>query len=276
MSVPVLGSYLSPAYDDRPAQSTFPVSTSAYDGISLGRPLSFASPFPSEPSSSRRRSWFQSTASDADYVAADDSTYIDYSQADTTPAPSPEQRADDIQRLARRLSRTVSRGSDTAEKAKGSDAPLHPNPFEYEAGSLLDPFSDTFDARAWVRSMAASSRDSALSRLSGVAYRDLSVHGFGSDSGGSRVVQPRLRIDYQRTVGNLPLSMVSGLWNWVTGRRKKVQILQGLDGFLEAGEMLVVLGPPGSGCTTFLKTIAGEMNGLYLDRTAQLNYRGGP
>lgn len=29
-----------------------------------------------------------------------------------------------------------------------------------------------------------------------------------------------------------------------------------------------------SGCTTLLKTIAGEMNGIYLDEAAHMNYRG--
>lgn len=29
-----------------------------------------------------------------------------------------------------------------------------------------------------------------------------------------------------------------------------------------------------SGCTTLLKTIAGEMNGIYLDSESELNYRG--
>jgi ATP-binding cassette subfamily G (WHITE) protein 2 (PDR) len=60
----------------------------------------------------------------------------------------------------------------------------------------------------------------------------------------------------------------------VSNRKRKVQILKGVDGVLESGEMLVVLGPPGSGCSTFLKTIAGEMNGIYLDEGADLNYRG--
>ena len=60
----------------------------------------------------------------------------------------------------------------------------------------------------------------------------------------------------------------------ILGRKRKVQILNGIDGVLDAGEMLVVLGPPGSGCTTFLKTIAGEMNGIYLDGDSHLNYRG--
>lgn len=38
--------------------------------------------------------------------------------------------------------------------------------------------------------------------------------------------------------------------------------------------MLMVLGPPGSGCSTLLKTIAGEMNGIYLDEHSSMNYRG--
>lgn len=56
--------------------------------------------------------------------------------------------------------------------------------------------------------------------------------------------------------------------------RRKVQILTGFDGVLDSGEMLVVLGPPGSGCTTFLKTIAGNMHGIYLDEGVEMNYRG--
>jgi ABC-type hemin transport system ATPase subunit len=38
--------------------------------------------------------------------------------------------------------------------------------------------------------------------------------------------------------------------------------------------MLVVLGRPGSGCTTFLKTIAGEMHGLNITEDSHINYQG--
>jgi len=40
--------------------------------------------------------------------------------------------------------------------------------------------------------------------------------------------------------------------------------------------MLVVLGRPGSGCSTLLKTIAGETNGFFVDERAHLNYQGIP
>jgi ABC-type multidrug transport system ATPase subunit len=39
-------------------------------------------------------------------------------------------------------------------------------------------------------------------------------------------------------------------------------------------EMLVVLGRPGSGCTTLLKTIAGETHGLNTTGDAHINYQG--
>lgn len=55
---------------------------------------------------------------------------------------------------------------------------------------------------------------------------------------------------------------------------RKIDILQGLDGVVHAGEMLVVLGPPGSGCSTFLKTISGETHGFYVDDKSYLNYQG--
>lgn len=40
--------------------------------------------------------------------------------------------------------------------------------------------------------------------------------------------------------------------------------------------MLVVLGRPGSGCSTFLKTIAGETHGFYIDQASDINYQGIP
>ena len=43
----------------------------------------------------------------------------------------------------------------------------------------------------------------------------------------------------------MPLSWFSSARDAITGRRRKVQIINKFDGVLEAGEMLVVLGPPG-------------------------------
>lgn len=55
--------------------------------------------------------------------------------------------------------------------------------------------------------------------------------------------------DYQKTVSNMPLSWAGALRSKISGRKRKVQILNGIDGVLESGEMLVVLGPPGRSVT---------------------------
>jgi ATP-binding cassette subfamily G (WHITE) protein 2 (PDR) len=88
------------------------------------------------------------------------------------------------------------------------------------------------------------------------------------------ISQSRLTADYQKTVGNVPLFVAQSAMDWAFGRKRKVQILNQFDGLIKSGEMLVVLGPPGSGCSTMLKTIAGEMNGIYMDEESDLNYMG--
>lgn len=101
-------------------------------------------------------------------------------------------------------------------------------------------------------------------RTLGVSFSNLNVHGFGSDT------------DFQKSVGNVWLEAV-GLARRLMGRRqRKIGILQDLEGLVEAGEMLVILGPRGSGCTTFLKTMAGDTYGLYVDENSSLNYQGMP
>ncbi|WWC86557.1 uncharacterized protein L201_001434 [Kwoniella dendrophila CBS 6074] len=166
------------------------------------------------------------------------------------PSVTPEQRHKQVTGLARQLSRQ-------SVNTNGNN-----DIFNYTPDSDLDPFSDNFDARKWVKQMAKASLDSSPRRTAGISYSGLSVHGFGSDA------------DYQKTVSNIPLSLVSSARDLVSNRKRKVHILNDMDGVLESGEMLVVLGPPGSGCTTLLKTIAGEHNGIFLNEDAEINYRG--
>jgi len=166
---------------------------------------------------------------------------------------SDEDSAQEVKRLARQLT------------LQSSYSDVEGNPFEASAGSIIDPASDNFKARAWVKSMlklSALDQEHNLSRSAGVAFRNLSAHGFGAAT------------DYQKSVGNLPFKL------WGTARRllgqkqRRIDILRNFDGLVPAGEMLVVLGPPGSGCSTFLKTIAGETHGFQVDDTSYINYQG--
>lgn len=51
-------------------------------------------------------------------------------------------------------------------------------------------------------------------------------------------------------------------------------ILNEFDGVLKSGEMLVVLGRPGSGCSTLLKTLMGELHGLDMKSHSEIHYNG--
>lgn len=157
-----------------------------------------------------------------------------------------------------RLSRTDTRQS-------VADALYQQNPFEPEPGSVLDPHSENFKPRVFAKALLnLNSRDpeNFQLRTAGFAFRNLNVYGFGSTT------------DYQKTVGNAPLSILGPLRRLFGGGQRKIDILQGLDGVVNSGELLVVLGPPGSGCSTFLKTISGETHGFFIDKASMINYQG--
>lgn len=138
---------------------------------------------------------------------------------------------------------------------------LYPDP-----GSCLDPQSPLFDGRLWVKTFfdLYNSNLAATPRSLGVAFRNLTVS--GSSSGAK----------YQTTTGNVFLGAAQSLARRVAGvqQSQQVAILQDFEGVLDAGELLLVLGPPGSGCSTLLKTIAGETAGLLVSDETEWNYRG--
>ena len=162
-------------------------------------------------------------------------------------------REDAVHQLARRL---------TAQSQQSSS---QANPFNAPPNSALDPNGENFNARAWTKAMLnlqLQDEDAAPVRTAGVAFRNLNVHGFGTDA------------DYQKSVGNVWLEGPSLVRKLMGNKGRKINILRECDGLVEAGEMLVVLGPPGSGCSTFLKTITGETHGFFVDQNSHINYQG--
>ncbi|KAK8136775.1 abc protein [Apiospora sp. TS-2023a] len=57
-------------------------------------------------------------------------------------------------------------------------------------------------------------------------------------------------------------------------KTKRVEILRSLDGIVTSGEMLLVLGRPGSGCSTFLKALSGNTAGFRIADDTKVNYQG--
>jgi ABC-type multidrug transport system ATPase subunit len=165
-----------------------------------------------------------------------------------------KRRDDEVTQLARKIT-TQSRHST-----------YNDNPFEAQRDTILDPASPNFSPRAFAKSLLnlqARDPEKWKQRTAGFAFKDLNVYGFGAET------------DYQKTVGNVVLEAV-GFAKKLLGMAtpRKIDILQNLDGVVHSGEMLVVLGPPGSGCSTFLKTIAGETNGFFIEEKSQVNYQG--
>lgn len=136
-----------------------------------------------------------------------------------------EKRDREIQNLARHLS------------TRTQHSTYQRNPFDAGEGSILDPHSPTFNPRAFAKSLLnlqARDPEKWKKRTAGFAFKELNIFGFGSMT------------DYQKSVGNILFEAV-GLAKKFLGMSKprKIDILQGLDGLVQNGEMLVVLGPPG-------------------------------
>ncbi|KAF2402846.1 ATP-binding cassette transporter ABC2 [Trichodelitschia bisporula] len=84
----------------------------------------------------------------------------------------------------------------------------------------------------------------------GVGWEDLRVRGVGLGRGGVK------------TFGWVLVGWINP-WAWVRPlvrkeKKAEVDILSGFMGVAKPGEMVLVLGRPGSGCSTFLKTIANQ------------------
>lgn len=170
-----------------------------------------------------------------------------------------DEAEDDAAEMRRRSSvvQALARSYSRASGAPGG------NPFFAGEDSPLNPHSENFDGKLWAKSIVELvNQDGANFRSTGVCFQHMNVHGYGEAT------------DYQADVANVWLGL-AGMARKVTGGdRQRIDILRDFDGLVRNGEMLVVLGPPGAGCSTMLKTISGEMNGIYLDEDAYFNYQG--
>ena len=148
-----------------------------------------------------------------------------------------------------RLASTLSRRDTYAELGPGDPA--------------LDPSSPNFDAYKWARVMVRLSTEKGIAqRKAGIVFKNLRVTGAGKG------------LMLQNTVGSA-LAMPFRLGE-VLGRGKEKVILNNFEGVVKPGELLVVLGRPGSGCSTLLKTLMGETKGLKVDSGSVIHYDGIP
>lgn len=130
---------------------------------------------------------------------------------------------------------------------------------------VLDPNSPKFDLHKYLR-MTLSILDNENIKLkrAGAVLKRVNVTGTGS------------ALSLQSTVGSLLSSplRINGLFN--LSHKQPKHILHDFDSLIKSGELLIVLGRPGSGCSTFLKVMTGEMHGLQLEKESVVHYNGIP
>lgn len=100
---------------------------------------------------------------------------------------------------------------------------------------------------AYVQRSSESSISPVKTAYASILWEDVSVTGAGNFA------------TYQDTVTGLFTGPLEAAASFFTKKRRDSNntILQGFNGIVKNGEMLLVLGRPGSGCTTLLKTLAG-------------------
>lgn len=134
-----------------------------------------------------------------------------------------------------------------------------------EDDPALDPGAPHFDIEKWVKAFVKRVSDKGIERKgTGVAFRNLDVYGSGS------------ALQIQDTVGSFLTAPLRLGEMFSFGKKEPKHILHRFDGLLRQGEMLIVLGRPGSGCSTLLKTLTGELEGLKVGDKSSVYYKGIP
>lgn len=153
-----------------------------------------------------------------------------------------------ISQASRRLSRTQSKQS--ARKGKSIDKDV-----EKTASSTSASDDEQFDLEGTLRGNQAAERDSGIrSKHIGVVWEGLTVSGTGGVTNFVKTF-PDAFVSFFNVVE-------TAMHIFGIGKKgKEVKILRDFRGVTKPGEMVLVLGRPGSGCTTFLKVIANQRFG---------------
>lgn len=125
----------------------------------------------------------------------------------------------------------------------------------------FDPNSPSFNFFLWLRKFMQLLEQNDIRRSrTGFTFKNLNVSGKGA------------AVQLQKNVGSffmLPFRLRESF-----GHPPEKQILRNFNGHVNSGELLIVLGRPGSGCSTFLKCICGELQGLEVSKDSSISYSG--
>ncbi|KAK6515723.1 GTPase-activating protein [Arthrobotrys megalospora] len=164
----------------------------------------------------------------------------------------------DLNRIIRQISRVQTRATLDASGLKRVNTVETVSGVTFDDPRLDPENAALFDRNLFIKRFIRSLEEQGIKHSRcGFMFKNLGVSGVGAE------------IQYQETV----LSAIYSSFRRKSGGAEK-QILRNFDGLVEEGEMLIVLGRPGSGCSTFLKTICGEDHGLKIADNAEVKYNG--
>lgn len=127
----------------------------------------------------------------------------------------------------------------------------------------LNPQAPAFDLEKWLRWVIKGANDDGITNPhASIVFKNLNVSGSGSS------------VQLQETVMST-FSILTQMSEKLRKRRSPSKlILKNFNGLLASGQLLLVLGRPGAGCSTFLKTLCGQVHGLNVDEKSVLHYNG--
>lgn len=131
------------------------------------------------------------------------------------------------------------------------------------ASADLEKGGDTqdFDLTEYLSEQHSQLTDAGLkTKNMGVVWKDLKVQGLGADA---RSITTNWSV----------VSDFLQFWKWGKHKGTDFTILNNNDGFCESGEMLLVLGRPGAGCSTLLRVLA-NMRASYTQIDGDVTYGG--
>ena len=155
----------------------------------------------------------------------------------------------ELQRELSRLSRT------SRPENHGHEGDVEKGQAFAGSPSMGDESGEQFDLEAALRGDLDAEREAGIRpKHIGVVWDGLTVKGIGGSTNWVKTF-PDAFIDFFDIV--TPVMKLLGMRK----RANEVTILDNFKGICKPGEMVLVLGKPGSGCTTFLKTIANQRYG---------------
>ncbi|KAK0642622.1 ZEB2-regulated ABC transporter 1 [Lasiodiplodia hormozganensis] len=128
----------------------------------------------------------------------------------------------------------------------------------------LDPDSTSFNSAYWARMMLRKVKGVGGGfQRSGIVLKDVTVS--------TRRTSEDVR---NATVASvIPMAIRSAFLQRTAAQRS---VIRNVDVLVKSGEMLLVLGRPGSGCSTLLRTISGDLENMTIESPAIIHYNGIP